>query len=383
MIAILTAAFLFNIGQGVLRPSMPLYLRDTFAAHYRMVTLIPVVFGAGKWFASAPTGVLQDRLGRRRVMVAGLLVIAATDIASALVQGYLVFLGLRGLSGVGWAMFGTVATTAMVDTRTSARRGRAVSLLLVSETVGLLIGTAGGGWLYQGVGAASPFFLEAAVVAAGAVVVGWSAIPVAAPATPGSTSMSLRTVLRIPGVLRMGVASAALIAVQTGVMVFLFPLYLASRASLAPGAVGVLVSFGVVGRLLALWLGGAVATPVGRARLLVAGLTSYGVVLGGLVMLDDPVMLGFVSLAAGAAAGLVAPLPAALVGDLVPAARRGAAIGCLRWMTDTGQIVGPLTLGALADATDLVVAFLAAAVLLAGAASFCRWGWAMPNRTCE
>jgi MFS family permease len=112
-------------------------------------------------------------------------------------------------------------------------------------------------------------------------------------------------------------------------------------------------------------------------------LTSYGVVLGGLVMLDDPVMLGFVSLAAGAAAGLVAPLPAALVGDLVPAARRGAAIGCLRWMTDTGQIVGPLTLGALADATDLVVAFLAAAVLLAGAASFCRWGWAMPNRTCE
>jgi hypothetical protein len=47
-IAVLAAAFLFNLGQGVLRPSMPRYLERTFAANYRMVTLIPVVFGAGK-----------------------------------------------------------------------------------------------------------------------------------------------------------------------------------------------------------------------------------------------------------------------------------------------------------------------------------------------
>jgi hypothetical protein len=47
-VSILAAAFLFNLGQGVLRPSMPLYLEQTFAANYRMVTLIPVVFGLGK-----------------------------------------------------------------------------------------------------------------------------------------------------------------------------------------------------------------------------------------------------------------------------------------------------------------------------------------------
>jgi hypothetical protein len=45
---VLAAAFLFNLGQGVLRPSLPLYLRQFFGANYRMVTLIPVVFGAGK-----------------------------------------------------------------------------------------------------------------------------------------------------------------------------------------------------------------------------------------------------------------------------------------------------------------------------------------------
>ena len=112
---ILAAAFLFNLGQGVLRPSVPLYLQDVFAANYRMVTLIPVVFGAGKWAANLPTGYLLDRLGRRRLMIGGLLLIAACDVASAAIINYGTFLFARACAGVGWAMFATVATTAMVN----------------------------------------------------------------------------------------------------------------------------------------------------------------------------------------------------------------------------------------------------------------------------
>ena len=37
----------------------------------------------------------------------------AGDLASVTTDWYPVFLGLRGLGGVGWAMFGTVATTMM------------------------------------------------------------------------------------------------------------------------------------------------------------------------------------------------------------------------------------------------------------------------------
>ena len=46
-LAVLAATFLFNLGQGVLRPSLPLYLREFFAANYQMVTMIPVMFGTG------------------------------------------------------------------------------------------------------------------------------------------------------------------------------------------------------------------------------------------------------------------------------------------------------------------------------------------------
>src|SRR5712692_3448060 len=181
-LAILAAAFLFNLGQGVLRPSMPLYLQRTFAANYRMVTLIPVVFGAGKWIANMPTGYLLSRLGRP-LMVGGLALIALIDVVSVTTSRFDVFLGLRALGGVGWAMFATVATTATVSVSAPQRRGRAVSLLLMSETAGLLLGSAAGGWLYQGVGVASPFLFEAVCMIVAAITIGhWASL--AADATP-------------------------------------------------------------------------------------------------------------------------------------------------------------------------------------------------------
>jgi predicted MFS family arabinose efflux permease len=158
---VLAAAFLFNLGQGVLRPAMPLYLQRTFSANYRMVTLIPVVFGVDKWIANLPTGYLLGRLGRP-LMVAGLTLTAVIDVLSVMTSRFDMFLGLRALGGLGWAMFATIATTATVSGPEPQRRGRAISLLLMSETLGLLLGSAAGGWLYQGIGVASPVLFEAA-----------------------------------------------------------------------------------------------------------------------------------------------------------------------------------------------------------------------------
>jgi hypothetical protein len=44
-------------------------------------------------------------------MVAGLLVIALSDVGSIMTSADSAFLGYRALAGVGWAMFGTVVTT--------------------------------------------------------------------------------------------------------------------------------------------------------------------------------------------------------------------------------------------------------------------------------
>jgi MFS family permease len=416
-VAVLAAAFLFNLGQGVLRPSLPLYLQHVFGANYRMVTLIPVVFGVGRWVATLPTGYLLDRLGRRTLMAAGLIVIATSDLVSIVVTVFASFLVVRGIAGMGWAMFGTVATTLMVDRSAKRRRGRAVSLLLMSESVGLLIGTVAGGWLYQGVGTASPFVCEAACMVLAAVVVagcgpshllnslgspaaaprpgtvvagcGPSHLlnslgsPAAAPrpATPARESAAtpeaiasdrrlLRDVVRTPGVVLVSVTSAVLAAVQTGVLVFLFPLYLVEHGRLEPTTVGYVIGLSVLGRVAALWIGGSVSDRHDRMSVLSLGLLGYGLVLGTLILITDPLLLGLWSVMIGAGGGFVAGLPTSIVGDRVAAPLHGVAIGWLRTVTDTGMLLGPLAMGALADAVHLTAPFLCGAVLVCALA----WG---------
>jgi MFS family permease len=370
--AVLAAAFLFNLGQGVLRPSMPLYLQRTFSASYRMVTLIPVVFGAGKWIANMPTGYLLDRLGRP-LMVCGLALIAFIDVLSVMTSRFDVFLGLRALGGVGWAMFATVATTATVSLPAPQRRGRAVSLLLMSETLGLLLGSAAGGWLYQGIGVSSPFLFEAACMVVAAITVGhWASLAGAPLRQRLPDRRVLGTVLRTPGVVLMGVTSALLTAIQTGVLVFLFPLYLLTHAGLGPEAIGGVVSLSVLGRLMALWIGGTLSDRWGRMHVLIPGLLIYAALLAGTSRLTQPVILGICSFAIGATAGFVAAVPTTLTSDQVEPALQGIAIGWLRTMSDSGQILGPLVMGALADAIDLSAPFLMGAALLAGTAWQCR-----------
>ena len=373
---VLAGAFLFNLGQGVLRPTLPLYLQHVFSADYRMVTLIPAVFGVGKWVANLPSGYLLDRLGRRRLMAAGLILIALCDVGSVMTSAYGAFLSLRALAGVGWAAFSTVATTTMVNHSTSHRRGRAVSLLLMSETLGLLLGTTAGGWLYQGVNVASPFLFEAACMLVAAIAMArrdaWTApLPSARPLERFDRRL-LGTVLRTPGVLLMSLTNAALIAIQTGVLVFLFPLYLAERAGLRPENIGVLISLGVLGRLLALWIGGNASDRLGRLQVLVSGLLAYAVLLGSLPLVSHSITLGLWSLAMGLAAGFVASLPTAFIGDRVGSPLHGVAVGWLRTMTDGGQILGPIVMGAVADAMHISATFLLASALLVTIAWRCH-----------
>ncbi len=371
--AILAATFLFNLGQGILRPALPLYLQRTFSANYRMVTLIPVVFGAGKWIANLPTGYLLDRFGRP-LMVAGLALIAVIDVLSVMSSRFDVFLGLRALGGLGWAMFATVATTATVSVPAPQRRGRALSLLLMSEMSGLLLGSAAGGWLYQGIGIASPFLFEAACMVVAALAVSrWA--PLAAETSSRRRPHdqgALSSVLHTPGVVLMGVTSALLTAIQVGVLVFLFPLYLFTRARLGPEIVGTVVSLSVLGRLTALWFGGVVSDRWGRTRVLIPGLLVYAALLAGTSQVTHPILLVVCSFAIGATAGFVATVPTALTSSQVEPPLQGVAIGWIRTMSDTGQVVGRLVMGALADAFDLSAPFLAGAVLLAGTAWQCR-----------
>jgi predicted MFS family arabinose efflux permease len=230
--------------------------------------------------------------------------------------------------------------------------------------------------LYQGLGTTSPFFVEAACLLAASIVLARAMLPKTrrgrAHVAASDDRPALTAVLRTPGIVLMGITNAALIATQTGVMVFLFPLYLANDRNLGAGMVGLFVSLTVLGRLGALWFGGSASDRWGRMPVLSAGLSAYALVLVSLTIVTQPVALGSCSIALGAAAGFAMPLPTAVIGDRVSPHLQPVAVGWLRTMTDTGHIAGPLVMGALADGVDLTLPFLCAAGMLALVAWQCH-----------
>jgi MFS transporter, DHA1 family, multidrug resistance protein len=303
-------------------------------------------------------------------MVADLIVIAACDVASVVVVRFSKFLAARAVAGAGWAMFATVATTTMV--RGAGARGRAIRLLLMAETLGVLLGSTAGGWLYQDAGTATPFLFEAGSMLLAAAVVGWSGRPSPERLSDTVDWRALRSVIRIPGVMLASLTNAALMGIQTGAIVFLFPLYLVERGSFSPQAVGILIALSVRGRLLALWIGGGVSDRRDRMSVLARSLLGFGVVLGSLPAVSNPWLLGVWSVLIGAGAGFTAGLPTTIIGDRVDPSLHGIAIGWLRTVTDAGMMLGPLLMGPLADALGLVAPFVVAGIITCALAWWCH-----------
>ena len=59
----------------------------------------------------------------------------------------------------------------------------------------------------------------------------------------------------------------------------------------------------------------------------------------------------------------IGPAPAAYVADIAPPDLRGLAMGLYRSAGDAGFLLGPIALGALADATSIPIGLTANAVL--------------------
>ena len=99
-----------------------------------------------------------------------------------------------------------------------------------------------------------------------------------------------------------------------------------------PETAGLFVSLSVLGRLFALWLGAEFPDRWGCAC--DPGLLVYAALLGSVPLLTHPIPLALWCVALGGAAGFVAPLPTALIGDRVSVGLQAVAIG---WPQDDGH----------------------------------------------
>ena len=378
-------AFCVALGFGIVVPAVPLFALQ-FGVGTTAAGAVVSAFALMRLVSGLAGGRLVDRVGERVALLAGLVVVAVSSLLAGLAVSYPQLLVLRGVGGIGSAVFTIAATTLLLRVAAAAQRGQTQSVYRGGFLLGGIVGPALGGAVV-GVSLRAPFFLYAATLVLAAVAAatllprgsGLSApaagvvlgigeddgLPDAVVEEPPRTSVS--TALRSPAYRAALAGNFAVGFSVLGVRSTVVPLLVVQDLDLAPGWIGVAFTVAALVQAVLLLPAGKAVDEVGRRPTLVVGGLLSAIALLGLAAATGPVSLLLAMTVFAAGASLLGVAPAAIVGDVVEG-KGGRAVAVWQMSSDLGSVVGPLTAGLLIDRASFEVALVLSATVVAGCA---------------
>jgi len=349
---------------GLERSTLPLIGESSFGVGSSVAVLSFIVaFGLAKAFTNLGAGALAERIGRRRLLIAGWLVALPVPLLIAVAPSWAWVVGANVLLGVNQGLAWSMTVVMKIDLVGPRRRGLALGLNESAGYGGVAIAAALSGWL------AADFVARDVLVVGGAVValVALSLTVIFVRDTAGHVALEqarhhaedgrpprLRDAFpdasyRIPAL--RSCSQAGLVNNLNDALAWgLMPLFLAAHgastaqiglvAGIYPGVWG-------VGQIWA----GHWSDSVGRKPVIVLGMLIQAVALSLLAFSN-----GRIGLAATAAVGLgvgtalVYPTLIAAVSDAISPVARAPVIGVYRFWRDMGYAAGGLIAGVLAEA---------------------------------
>ena len=163
--ALALTTFLLWLGASAILPLLPEYLRDRGATD-ALVGVVMASYFVAALACQYPAGRLADKVGRRPVLVGGLVAYAVGSFGFLAPVGPAADIGLRSLQGAG-AGAAEVAALAMVAGNVAlARRGRAFASIYGAQLAAMAVGPLAGSLI--GLSAMSVVFFLAGAIAVGA-----------------------------------------------------------------------------------------------------------------------------------------------------------------------------------------------------------------------
>lgn len=158
--------FIAMSGIGLVIPVMPQYL-ETFGVAGQALGFIIASFAFGQFLFSPLAGDLSDTLGRKKLIIVGLIIFSASQLWFGLATHEWMLYTARFVSGIGGAFLIPATMAFVADITTLEERGKGMGFLGASMSLGFMIGPAIGGFLAK-VSLTFPFYMAsvAAVIAA-------------------------------------------------------------------------------------------------------------------------------------------------------------------------------------------------------------------------
>jgi DHA1 family multidrug resistance protein-like MFS transporter len=359
-------AFFVMVGFGVVVPVLPVYVKS-FGVGNLEIGAVVSAFALMRFVASPVCGKLIDWAGERTILAVGIGIVAVSSGLVGIAGSYPQLLLLRGIGGIGSAMFTVAAMTLLLRTTAPGIRGRAVGFYQGGFLIGGMAGPALGGLLAT-ISLTAPFFFYAGTLAVAGVV----GLVLLQPATrPGvgaagtaAALLPLRTVLRDPRFRAACLANFSQGWSSFGVRGTLVPVLVVEVLKGPSAWTGIAFAIAAVAQALALAPASQFVDTVGRKPAIIGAFLVAAVTITAIPFAPNIWLLTALLCVYGVAAAFMGTAPAASVGDAAGTAG-GRPVAIFSMFSDFGAIVGPLVAGLLADSVSYPAAFLLGGLLFA------------------
>jgi len=365
---------------GLERSTLPLIGRDDFGVDSSAAVLSFIVaFGLAKAFTNLGAGALAERIGRRRLLIAGWAVALPVPLLIALAPSWSWVVAANILLGINQGLAWSMTVVMKIDLVGPKRRGLALGLNEAAGYGGVAIAAAASGWLAADLAPRDVLVVAGAAIAVVALLVssvfvrdtGAHMALEQAQASPGADASApplghaFRDATYRNPTLRSCSQAGLVNNLNDALAWGIVPLFLAAGGASA-AEIGVVAGvYPAVWGVSQIWTGHW-SDSVGRKLPIVGGMLLQAAALGLLAGSGAAVgMAAAAAVALGLGTALVYPTLIAAISDAVSPVARAPTVGVYRFWRDMGYVAGGLIAGLAADAIDYAGAIALIAALTA------------------
>ena len=352
------------LGFGIVGPILPQYVL-TFNVSYTLAGLVISAFPLARMLFNFPSGILADRIGRRRPLLLGISIVTLGALGCGLAQTIYELILFRFTYGAGTAMFVITANVLIADIAPTNERGKYLSYYQGSFRFGSIFGPAIGGFIADFAGLRVPFFLLAIL---GAMSVGLTFLLIQDEPRTIHTSRSIN----VGSLLRL-LVDRRLIAIEftqmasfitmSSIRTTMLPLYSVDYLGLSSSEVGTILSIGALISFPTLMMMSNIVDRIQRNQIISLGFIGLATAVFLYPFAQDFTVVLVATIILSVSQILINPSKSAIIGDITTPEVRGLVMGAFRTAGDIGFFIGPAMAGYLTDNVNVHAPFYLVTIL--------------------